>query len=212
MERTSGLSGFAPGSATAAGVDLEMICPTCGQWLETETSTPSWQPKRHPWWPWALVVVGLYVVGFFGSGLRGLSPAQVFATWSTAQIGMKPEVLRYSYNLDLWAKVTHQLEGLALGGAAVVVGLGAVALRKRDPASTRHGGVVETLVTAWLLAERVSLSAFRLLLVIACLVALSEIVQGQPPTWDVVNVAIDRTLDVVVAVVDVTLGSLRLVA
>jgi hypothetical protein len=188
------------------------VCPACGYAEAVTEPISAWQPKPNPWWPWILVAVGLGVLGYFGSALWGLNLTDILAPLSAPEARLKPEGLRDPFFWELRHWVTHKLEGLTVGAVAVVVGITAVARRKLDPVVAPSVPLIRTLFALWVLSETVLLSVFRLMLVIFCIVVAVSAVRGEPPSWDVVAHAVDRTLDAALALVDLTTGLLRLPA
>jgi hypothetical protein len=111
---------------------------------------------------------------------------------------------------------TRQLDrealACALGLATIVVGLGALARPKvlrraeqrlapkgADLFSGRDAGIPPAL-KAWTFAESVYMSAVRVFLVVCICLTASRLIQGDPPSWILVDQALNRALDVVIAI------------
>jgi hypothetical protein len=108
-------------------------------------------------------------------------------------------------------ELARSISALALGLVTIFVGLAALARPKLlrlaiQRRSARGAGLVSgreleapLSLKAWAFAEGIYLSAYRILLIACGYFAASRLVQGDPPSWQLVNQALDRALDVVLA-------------
>lgn len=206
-------------------------CSECGQLFVGRAVAPAGKESAHPWWAWSLIALGAALMITFGlsawqaaheraamqdllpqsareNRLEGLS-VQLAALRAGAPPGTVDRYLFAKQQLD------RALVEMKFALAMVLLGFSFVARRFAQRGADRRLSssdaitrpallepVLRSLLKGWALVETVALAGFRLLTV-AFLYLLSErMVEGQPPTWDVLQETLDRVIQVVAKLPD----------
>ena len=194
----------------------EELCPTCGKPYEDPPTIKISRPVEPSPWTWVLVVVGLYLVVAFGAQALNVYPSlpsskkltDCTSGLAAVTVGLDqcdPTI----QDIELFE---HAIALAAIGAVALLLGLGRIAEQARQELPglhpTRHARkqrfpgarpFAALFKATWTLGETLFVPCFQTLLLVTFATCIAWLAQGELLSWDLVNTALDRTLDVALA-------------
>jgi len=214
MERTerSGVPG-SPGSPE------ECFCPECGQSLDLSrhVAVPTGQRTLEPY---IFAIFGLALVVIFGINAWYAHRAMVaidqqmadsrasiaqgaYGSASDQERVVARTVTSYlTERLPIQQRFDQDVAGLALGFVAITVGVGTQIRQRRELSGSTHDGLVmKVTLKLWALGNSVTRPLLWAALMLGASLTVSQIIQGEPLTLDLMNHALERTVEVIVTTI-----------
>lgn len=233
MATTTGRAESPMGAASSPMAEEDLVCPTCAWLLRDPTAQTFRQPVERPWWPWAPVVVGVYLIVVFGlsawhasqrlttsdQALRdaGLAPTQTVNVQNPQEL-IRVKTLTPVLETYLLARrdLSRDLPLVVTGVTFLLLGLGALARRHLQRTTNSQSWLAAGVSPrpdpaslpaavrgAWAFAEDLSLSFSRLFLAVYGYLVVAQLVAGVPPSWDLVDQTLREASDLLAAIVQV---------
>lgn len=195
-------------------------CPTCGNPLTAVNPKLLRRSGGRPWWPMVLLALAAYLIASFGVALpvdyqnaQG-ALAYLRETEGLGQ-GVVPDPKHFTVQLEVYISTAHQLNrdltAMAIGMLATLLGISRLLRGLGEPTiaqvSSPRNRTAHRTVSSWsaviaasgTLAETLGLAFLWLLLAGFCSFAAPLVFQSGLGPAQVVAEATNRTLDVVIA-------------
>jgi hypothetical protein len=212
--------------AVSQETDTGGYCPECGQPLGRLLRASCHRATARGWWPGILAALGLYLAVAFGLEARSAQRLAVVrfedlrqaAPWCVLPTGVDPRCsdLAAARGLDpLLARLARYAEperearrDLAIAIVGVVATLAGIAAATRPLAHAPKGErgsswarVLRSTRDVLALGANAMVPGAQLLLAASCSLAIARLLQGAPPSGELVAWSVQRTIELVAAVV-----------